>query len=134
MVANERAFFVHRRTVQRKRHSSMKTGVYDDRNDYLEEAVPIDVANAMSLFFAQATPMLDSVSNVTSVFVAEEDESVARNATGVLSVMAKVCQKMLDTADLRSRLTSELFIMRVMTATIILYDHVHPNGAFVKSE
>ena len=27
---------------------------------------------------------------------------------------------------------TELFILRVMVAIIILYDHVHPNGAFAK--
>ena len=26
-----------------------------------------------------------------------------------------------------------LFVLRVMVGLIILYDHVHPNGAFIKS-
>jgi hypothetical protein len=55
--------------------------------------------------------------------------------TEMLSVMAKVCQKMLEMPELRSRLQheeTELFILRVMVAIIILYDHVHPSGAFAK--
>lgn len=42
---------------------------------------------------------------------------------------------MLDSPELRARLKyeeTELFILRVMVATIILYDHVHKSGAFVK--
>lgn len=53
----------------------------------------------------------------------------------MLSVMAKVCQKMLEMPELKSRLRyeeTELFILRVMVAIIILYDHVHPTGAFAK--
>jgi CYRIA/CYRIB Rac1 binding domain len=55
----------------------------------------------------------------------------------MLSVMAKVCQKMLEMPELKSRLQyeeTELFILRVMVAIIILYDHVHPTGAFAKGE
>ncbi len=51
--------------------------------------------------------------------------------------MAKVCQKMLEMPELKSRLQyeeTELFILRVMVAIIILYDHVHPTGAFAKGE
>ena len=57
--------------------------------------------------------------------------------TEMLSVMAKVCQKMLEIPELRSRLQyeeTELFILRVMVAIIILYDHVHPTGAFAKGK
>lgn len=42
---------------------------------------------------------------------------------------------MLDTPEMKARLKSretETFILRVMIATIILYDHVHPSGAFAK--
>lgn len=39
-------------------------------------------------------------------------------------------------SEYRSRFTSEetvLFCLRVMVGVIILYDHVHPAGAFVKT-
>ncbi len=44
---------------------------------------------------------------------------------------------MLDNPSLRSRLKfaeTESFILRVMVATLILYDHVHPTGAFAKGD
>ena len=44
---------------------------------------------------------------------------------------------MLDTPELRSKIQSqetERFIVRVMVALIILYDHVHPTGAFAKGK
>ena len=44
---------------------------------------------------------------------------------------------MLDTPEMKARLKSretETFILRVMIATIILYDHVHPSGAFAKGK
>ena len=42
---------------------------------------------------------------------------------------------MLDTPELRGRIQqqeTEKFIIRVMVALIILYDHIHPTGAFAK--
>ena len=50
-------------------------------------------------------------------------------------LLIQVCQKMLDTPELRGRIQqqeTEKFIIRVMVALIILYDHIHPTGAFAK--
>uniref|UniRef100_A0AAQ4RTW4 CYRIA/CYRIB Rac1 binding domain-containing protein n=1 Tax=Gasterosteus aculeatus aculeatus TaxID=481459 RepID=A0AAQ4RTW4_GASAC len=58
------------------------------------------------------------------------------NTTDCLSTMASVCKVMLETPEYRSRFASEetvLFCLRVMVGVIILYDHVHPAGAFVKT-
>nr|XP_020515307.2 protein FAM49B-like [Labrus bergylta] len=58
------------------------------------------------------------------------------NTTDCLSTMASVCKVMLDTPEYRSRFTSDetvLFCLRVMVGVIILFDHVHPAGAFVKT-
>ena len=44
---------------------------------------------------------------------------------------------MLDTPELRKRIQqqeTERFIIRIMVALIILYDHVHPTGAFAKGK
>ncbi len=44
---------------------------------------------------------------------------------------------MLDTPALRSRIQqqeTQQFILRVMIALVILYDHVHPTGAFAKGD
>lgn len=123
-------FSYYRRSVQRHRSSNSKASFQP------EQPLSIDVANQMSLFFAHATPMLEALSGVTSKFVSESaDASVAGNATDMLSVMAKVCQKMLDSPEMRARLMfeeTEPFILRVMVAAVILYDHVHPTGAFAK--
>ncbi|PIO25148.1 hypothetical protein AB205_0043330 [Aquarana catesbeiana] len=50
--------------------------------------------------------------------------------------MASVCRVMLETPEYRSRFTNEetvSFCLRVMVGVIILYDHVHPVGAFAKT-
>ena len=111
-------FSYYRRTVSRNK-------------SLFQPIVPLDVGNSMSLFFAHATPMLNALSGVVSEFFAAEN-----NAVETLSVMAKVCQRMLDAPELKKRLIrredTEPFILRVMTAAVILYDHVDPKGAFVK--
>ncbi|XP_036193547.1 CYFIP-related Rac1 interactor B isoform X4 [Myotis myotis] len=58
------------------------------------------------------------------------------NTTDCLSTMASVCRVMLETPEYRSRFTNEetvSFCLRVMVGVIILYDHVHPVGAFAKT-
>uniref|UniRef100_A0A7N6A171 CYRIA/CYRIB Rac1 binding domain-containing protein n=1 Tax=Anabas testudineus TaxID=64144 RepID=A0A7N6A171_ANATE len=94
------------------------------------------LANRMSLFYASATPMLKTLSDVTTKFVSDNPDVPIENTTDCLSTMASVCKVMLDTPEYRSRFTSEetvLFCLRVMVGVIILYDHVHPAGAFVKT-
>ncbi|KAJ3606889.1 hypothetical protein NHX12_026407 [Muraenolepis orangiensis] len=66
-----------------------------------------------------ATPMLKTLSNATTNFVTENKTLPLENTTDCLSTMASVCKVMLETP--------------VMVGVIILYDHVHPNGAFNKS-
>lgn len=78
----------------------------------------------------------------------------------MLSTMAKVCLRMLEKPcvfylnckylqkfsfcfnvvlfyrnliALFQREETQLFVLRVMVGLVILYDHVHPNGAFVKT-
>ncbi len=117
----------------------------------VEAAIPINITNAMSLFFANATPMLQAMSESVTRYV-RENEANSNITTEMLSMMAKVpldllnvkrevhilsqvCQKMLDIPELKSRIQheeTELFILRVMVAIVILYDHVHPTGAFAK--
>ena len=50
-------------------------------------------------------------------------------------LFVQVCQKMLDNQELRQRIKqkeTERFILRVMVALVILYDHIQPTGAFAK--
>ncbi|CAL7940791.1 unnamed protein product [Xylocopa violacea] len=64
------------------------------------------------------------------------NEDVAReNITETLGTMAKVCLRMLENPNLLAQFQREetqLFVLRVMVGLVILYDHVHPQGAFVK--
>ncbi|XP_074597942.1 CYFIP-related Rac1 interactor B [Brevipalpus obovatus] len=99
---------------------------------------PIDLErmNRMSLFYAHATPMLKVLSDTTSKFVQDNRNMPIDNPTEILSTMAKVCQRMVDNPEFCSRFKKEetiFFVLRVMVGVIILYDHIDPNGAFVKS-
>ncbi|XP_053207130.1 CYFIP-related Rac1 interactor B-like [Panonychus citri] len=95
-----------------------------------------ELANRMSLFYANATPMLKVLSDVTSNYVISNKNVPMDNTTETLSTMAKVCQRMIENPEFCSRFQNGdtiLFVLRVMVGVIILYDHVHPSGAFSKS-
>uniref|UniRef100_A0A4W6CMA5 Family with sequence similarity 49 member Ba n=1 Tax=Lates calcarifer TaxID=8187 RepID=A0A4W6CMA5_LATCA len=123
-------FSYYRRTISRMRINNLSvrlTEHYEVNNE---------LANRMSLFYASATPMLKTLSDATSKFVSDNPDVPIENTTDCLSTMASVCKVMLETPEYRSRFTSEetvLFCLRVMVGVIILYDHVHPAGAFVKT-
>ncbi|GLD75038.1 protein FAM49A-like protein [Lates japonicus] len=101
-----------------------------------ENEVNNEMPNRMSLFYAEATPMLKTLSNATTKFVSENKTLPIEDTTDCLSTMACVCRVMLETPEYRCRFTNTdtmLFCMRVMVGVIILYDHVHPVGAFAKT-
>jgi len=136
-------FSYYRRSVQRSRNSSTarvslsRNGSRESADAAAAEDIPTYETNAMSLFFAHATPMLNALSLVVTKHVKSETNSAefSSNTTSMLSMMSRVCQRMLDTEELRQRIKfeeTEALLLRVMTATVILYDHVHPSGAFVK--
>ncbi|KAJ6653764.1 hypothetical protein lerEdw1_008736 [Lerista edwardsae] len=109
---------------------------FDELKLDIESEVNNEMANRMSLFYAEATPVLKTLSNATTRFVAENKTLPIENTTDCLSTMASICKVMLETPEYRSRFTSEetlMFCMRVMVGVIILYDHVHPVGAFSKA-
>ncbi|ELK13992.1 Protein FAM49A [Pteropus alecto] len=121
-------FSYYRRTISRNRINNMHLDIENEVNN--------EMANRMSLFYAEATPMLKTLSNATMHFVSENKTLPIENTTDCLSTMTSVCKVMLETPEYRSRFTSEealLFCMRVMVGVIILYDHVHPVGAFCKT-
>uniref|UniRef100_A0A8C2WSD0 Family with sequence similarity 49 member Ba n=1 Tax=Cyclopterus lumpus TaxID=8103 RepID=A0A8C2WSD0_CYCLU len=124
-------FSYYRRTVSRMRINNLSV-----REEEEEITVDNEMANRMSLFYASATPMLKTLSDATSQFVSENPDVPLENTTDCLSTMASVCKVMLETPEYRRRFSSEdtvLFCLRVMVGVIILYDHVHPAGAFVKT-
>ncbi|PWA27543.1 hypothetical protein CCH79_00000241, partial [Gambusia affinis] len=121
-------FSYYRRTISRNRINNMNLDIENEVNN--------EMANRMSLFYAEATPMLKTLSTATTNFVSENKTLPLENTTDCLSTMASVCKVMLETPEYSSRFSSKdtlLFCMRVMVGVIILYDHVHPNGAFTKS-
>ncbi|KAI3355368.1 hypothetical protein L3Q82_018211, partial [Scortum barcoo] len=121
-------FSYYRRTLSRMRINNVPAEGENEVNN--------ELANRISLFYADATPMLKTLSDGTTKFVSENKNLPIENTTDCLSTMASVCKVMLETPEYRSRFTSEetvSFCLRVMVGVIILYDYVHPVGAFAKS-
>jgi hypothetical protein len=122
-------FSYYRRTLSR-----MKMAANESARADLE--VTDAIASRMSLFYAHATPMLKVLSDATSKFVSENKDLPIENTTDCLSTMASICRVMIESPKYRSKFTSEetvMFCLRVMVGVIILYDHVHPVGAFAKT-
>ncbi|XP_026832885.1 protein FAM49B isoform X2 [Drosophila erecta] len=116
-------FSYYRRIVSRQRVDSTENML-----------VSTELANRMSLFYAHATPMLKVLSEATSKFVNDNADDV-QNTTETLGTMAKVCLRMLENPKLLQQIEREdtkMLVLRVMVGLVILYDHVHPEGAFVR--
>ncbi|KAI2799643.1 Protein fam49b [Blomia tropicalis] len=128
-------FSYYRRTISRLR--SPNPNSVTTVNEMLEISdINAEMANKMSLFYANATPMLRVLSEATLNFVTSNQHLPMENTTETLGTMLKVCQRMIENQDFCSRFQNEgtvLFVLRVMVAVIILYDHVHPIGAFAKT-
>lgn len=123
-------FSYYRRTLSRRKMAN------EDEIQDGEVEVTNEMANRMSLFYAQATPMLKRLSDVTSHFVSQHKELPVEQTTDCLSTMANICRIMIGNPEYSSRFKNEetkFFCLRVMVGVIILYDHVHPVGAFVKT-
>lgn len=122
-------FSYYRRTVSRKRMANE-----DSKGG--ETEVSNEMANRMSLFYAHATPMLKTLSDTTTKFVTQHKDLPVEITTDCLSTMANICREMIENPNYCSRFTNEetkWFCLRVMVGVIILYDHVHPVGAFAKN-
>uniref|UniRef100_I3K8X8 Family with sequence similarity 49 member Ba n=1 Tax=Oreochromis niloticus TaxID=8128 RepID=I3K8X8_ORENI len=115
-------FSYYRRTISRMRINNLSSEAGSEVNN--------ELANRMSLFYASATPMLKTLSDATSKFVSDVSSCT-------LSLLIQgFCVQYRPEMEYRSRFASEetvLFCLRVMVGVIILYDHVHPAGAFVKT-
>lgn len=122
-------FSYYRRTVSRKRMANE-----DSKGG--ETEVSNEMADRMSLFYAHATPMLKTLSDTTTKFVTQHKDLPVEITTDCLSTMANICREMIENPNYCSRFTNEetkWFCLRVMVGVIILYDHVHPVGAFAKN-
>lgn len=114
-------FSYYRRTLNRMKLSKKDTNI----------KIRDELANRMSLFFAYPTPMMKVLSETTAKFLTT-DQSVPRdNVTSALATLANVCHDMVE----GKKFTQEhfnLLSLRAMVGSIILYDHVSEQGAFVK--
>lgn len=98
-----------------------------------------ELANQVSMFYAYPTPMLKTVTAVTTQFVARH--RVGRSVSECLATLASVCSNTATNSGGSSkkkqvgpqRPETTAFCLRVMVIAIIIYDHIDPQGAFTKS-
>ena len=91
-----------------------------------------ELANSLSLFFAYPTPMMKLLSETLAKVLSPEEVSVSREGlTKILSIVANTCLDM-HTKGLISNPDITIYMLRVMTGSIILFDHVNVAGAFYK--
>ncbi|KAJ0003198.1 hypothetical protein NQD34_008296 [Periophthalmus magnuspinnatus] len=76
-------FSYYRRTISRNRLNNQQLEAENEVNN--------EMANRMSLFYAEATPMLKTLSNATTKFVSENKTLPIEDTTDCLSTMACVC-------------------------------------------
>jgi len=114
-------FSYYRRTLNRMKLSKKDTNI----------KIRDELANRMSLFFAYPTPMMKVLSETTAKFLSTDTSVPRENVTSALATLANVCH---DTVE-GKKFTQEnynLLALRAMVGSIILYDHVSDQGAFVK--
>jgi len=114
-------FSYYRRTLNRMKLSKK------DLNIKIRD----ELANRMSLFFAYPTPMMKVLSETTVKFLSSDSTVPRENVTIALATMSNVCQDMVFKKKFEADSTN-MFCLRSMTGAIILFDHLHPQGAFVK--
>merc|ERR1712137_1286573 len=90
-----------------------------------------EVTNRMSLFYAYPTPMMNSLKETIVKFLTIDEmqgRSLQQNVTTTLAFIANICQRMVEKKLVDN--DYDVFCLRSMTASIILYDNIDPKGAF----
>jgi len=97
--------------------------------------IPLEEANSISLFLANATPMLNVIVNTTNLFAENHPDLPITNTTETLVAVVYICRRMLECKQFNERLTPEgkMFFLRVMIGSLILFDHIDPDGAFSRN-
>ncbi|KAF9212855.1 Protein fam49a [Podila verticillata] len=91
-----------------------------------------ELANQVSMFYAYPTPMLKTVTEVTTTFVTKL--RVGRSVSECLSTLVNVCYHTVSNSKKKpQRPETMAFCLRVMVIAIVLYDHIDPQGAFGKN-
>lgn len=128
-------FSFYRRTLQRGRESRTAAKTTAPTNDQSDLRLAInedDLANRISLFIAYPTPMLKCVIDTTTKYV-ESNQLVKCTSEWLASIWA-ACYQTLNTNYKKANNNSvDTFCLKVMVVSIILYDHIDPNGAFAKN-
>lgn len=114
-------FSYYRRTLNRMKLSKRDLNI----------SIRDELANRMSLFFAYPTPMMNVVNETTVKFLSQDAGVPRDNVTNALATMANVCQEMVEKKKFANDDTY-MFCLRCMTGSIILFDHLHNQGAFHK--
>lgn len=89
-----------------------------------------DEAAFISLFIAQAIPMMAGLAKSTSELL-HEGPFMAVHVPKVLATIANVCLHLVKSKKFPEPDTNTLCI-RAMVGCIVLFDHITPEGAFVK--
>eukprot|EP01099_Mayorella_cantabrigiensis_P004356 TRINITY_DN3270_c0_g1_i1.p1 TRINITY_DN3270_c0_g1~~TRINITY_DN3270_c0_g1_i1.p1 ORF type:complete len:318 (+),score=79.91 TRINITY_DN3270_c0_g1_i1:86-1039(+) len=115
-------FSYYRRTLNRMKIT---------RTDSAPVTIRDELANRMSLFFAYPTPMMNVINESTGKLLANDPTIPRENVTTALATMANVCCDMVEKKKFEKP-DLNMFCLRAMTSSIILYDHLHAPGAFGK--
>jgi len=117
-------FSYYRRTMNRLRMQSTQ-------NMQSVQVLGDDLANRMSLFYAYHTPMMKAVTDSTSNAIGTRTVN-QNNVSEFLAAICGVCYHGITKRRVQRPETIG-FMLRVMVATALLYDHVHPQGVFIKT-
>jgi len=112
-------FSYYRRTLNRMKLSKKDLNI----------SIRDELANRMSLFFAYPTPMMNVINETTVKFLSQGEGVPRENVTNALATMANICQEMVGKGSFDNKETN-MFCLRSMTGSIILFDHLHATGAF----
>ncbi|KAL5964609.1 CYFIP-related Rac1 interactor B [Taenia solium] len=100
------------------------------------EELSDECCSKMSLFYAEANPMLKLISRYATQCHMVDAMTPMGVTSECLAAMAHICRGLLVKPSLRSRVTRDdtlMLLLRVMTGVIILYDHIDPYGVFRKT-
>ncbi|GAA5815522.1 hypothetical protein MFLAVUS_009034 [Mucor flavus] len=129
-------FSFYRRTLQRGRSNPVENNSGSDLRSAINED---DLANRISLFIAYPTPMLKCVIETTTKYV--QTNRLVKSVSDWLASIWFACFQNLNTNNHNKKKSNQhspstennvTFYLKVMVVSIILYDHIDPNGAFSK--
>ncbi|KAF9926165.1 hypothetical protein FBU30_004207 [Linnemannia zychae] len=110
----------------------LSRGKLSNDGDIKSAMLEDELADKMSFFYANSTPMLKTVTEVTTAFVNEHN--VVESVSECLATLAGVCYNTVSNVKKRpQRPETTAFCLRVMVIAIIIYDHIDPQGVFNKS-